>query len=433
MNHKRPPLPAIIVLTLVVILSLYFVITQALNKNNGVLTASGTIEAAQVNVAPELAGKVIDVLVEEGQSVSKDETLLHLDPSLLNAQREVAAAQVESAKAALATAQTNYDLAVQNALAQQQGSTARDWRVSAPDDFNQPAWYFAQPEQLTSARTEVDASKAALETAQADLAKVIADLNNANFLKAEQRLADARAAYMVADTVKNNADNAIEGGVLQKAADEAYNTALNELRVAQNDYNKLLNSKSRDDVENARGVVVVARQRYDAAYARYIFLQTGLNSPSVVLAQKALDQAVTALVQVEANLVLLETQVAKLTISAPLDSVVLTRNVEPGEFVQPGATAFVLGQLNDLTITVFVPEDKYGEISLGQSAIVSVDSFPGFTFNASVIQIADKAEFTPRNVQTVEGRSSTVFAIKLKVEDPDGKLKSGMPADVVFK
>jgi HlyD family secretion protein len=54
-------------------------------------------------------------------------------------------------------------------------------------------------------------------------------------------------------------------------------------------------------------------------------------------------------------------------------------------------------------------------------------------FTAEVVQIADKAEFTPRNVQTVEGRSSTVYAIKLKVNDPDGRLKIGMPADVVFK
>jgi len=116
-----------------------------------------------------------------------------------------------------------------------------------------------------------------------------------------------------------------------------------------------------------------------------------------------------------------------------MDGVVLTRNVEVGEFVQPGATSFVLGQLSDLTITVYIPENRYGEVSLGQQAELTVDSFPELTFTAEVIQIADKAEFTPRNVQTVEGRSSTVYAVKLKVNDPDGNLKIGMPADVVFK
>jgi HlyD family secretion protein len=69
---------------------------------------------------------------------------------------------------------------------------------------------------------------------------------------------------------------------------------------------------------------------------------------------------------------------------------------------------------------------------MGQQAEVTVDSFSGVTFAAEVIHIADQAEFTPRNVQTVEGRSSTVYAIKLKVTNSEGKLKIGMPADVVF-
>jgi len=116
-----------------------------------------------------------------------------------------------------------------------------------------------------------------------------------------------------------------------------------------------------------------------------------------------------------------------------MDGVIITRNVEPGEFVQPGAVTFTMANLNDLTITVYVPEDQYGNISLGQEASVTVDSFPGETFDAVVTHIADQAEFTPRNVQTVEGRSSTVFAIKLKVTDFKGDLKIGMPADVVFK
>jgi HlyD family secretion protein len=116
-----------------------------------------------------------------------------------------------------------------------------------------------------------------------------------------------------------------------------------------------------------------------------------------------------------------------------MDGMVLTRSVEPGEFVQPGAVAFALADLNDITITVYVPEDRYGQISLGQQAQVIVDSFPGEIFNGEVIHIADQAEFTPRNVQTVEGRSSTVYAVKLKVTDSEGKLKIGMPADVVFK
>jgi len=63
---------------------------------------------------------------------------------------------------------------------------------------------------------------------------------------------------------------------------------------------------------------------------------------------------------------------------------------------------------------------------------VTVDSHPGVVFAATVVHIADEAEFTPRNVQTVEGRRATVYAVKLDVPNPDGQLKPGMPADVTF-
>ena len=145
-----------------------------------------------------------------------------------------------------------------------------------------------------------------------------------------------------------------------------------------------------------------------------------------------MQQAQGAVNQAEANLALLDTQLEKLTVNAPLDGVILTRNVEPGEFVQPGAAVITMANLNELTITVYVPEDRYGEISLGQEATVTVDSFPNETFAATISSIADQAEFTPRNVQTIQGRSATVYAVKLKVRDPSGKLKLGMPADVVF-
>ena len=92
MNHKRPPIQAIVVVLLLVAVSIYFIVTQVLSDKNGVLTASGTIEATQVNVAPEMAGKVTEVLADEGQAVSTDDPLLQLDPSLLAAQRAVAAA-----------------------------------------------------------------------------------------------------------------------------------------------------------------------------------------------------------------------------------------------------------------------------------------------------------------------------------------------------
>ncbi len=118
---------------------------------------------------------------------------------------------------------------------------------------------------------------------------------------------------------------------------------------------------------------------------------------------------------------------------APRSSgVVLARSIEPGEVLLAGAQALSIGQLDQLTITVFLPEDRYGQVDLGDHVQLSVDAFPDQTFDAVVTRIADRAEFTPRNVQTEEGRRTTVFAVELTVADPSGQLKPGMPADVAF-
>jgi len=247
MQHKRPPIPAIIVILLLIATGIYYGIRALNGDGNGKLTASGTIESVVVNVSPEMAGKVKEVLVEEGQSVKTGDPLLILDDSLLVAQQAATAAQVDSAEAAvvttdaaLASAQHQYDLVYLSALSSEQSTQARDWRFSAPDEFNQPAWYFIQSEQLTSAQAEVDAAKSAFDESLTNLQNVVNSQGGSDFLAAETRLANARAAFLVADDVKINAEYAAESGGLLDAAYDAYNDALDEVRAAQNEYNSLL-------------------------------------------------------------------------------------------------------------------------------------------------------------------------------------------------
>jgi HlyD family secretion protein len=112
--------------------------------------------------------------------------------------------------------------------------------------------------------------------------------------------------------------------------------------------------------------------------------------------------------------------------------VVLTRSIEPGEVIQGGMTALTIAQLDHLKLTVYISEDRYGQISLGDHAKLLVDSYPEETFDAVVARIADKAEYTPRNVQTAEERQNTVYAVELSITNPQGKLIPGMPVDVEF-
>lgn len=119
-------------------------------------------------------------------------------------------------------------------------------------------------------------------------------------------------------------------------------------------------------------------------------------------------------------------------IRTPIAGVVLYRSVEPGEFAAPGSPLITVADLDRLTLTVYVPEDRYGQIALGGTYSVTVDSFPDAVFTGVVSHIADRAEFTPRNVQTTDSRKTTVFAIDLDLAPSEGKLKPGMPADVNF-
>ena len=448
MKNSFPPLPVRILVILIVLGTIgYFGFRSLSPADDGQLKASGTIEAVVVNVSPEVAGKVSEVLAVEGQAVQADAALLALDGSLLTAQRAVASAQVDSAKAALNTAQSAYDTAQQqynsaltNALASEKATRTSVWKDTKPTEFNQPTWFFSKEERLQAAQTEVDLAATALKDAQDKLANVQQKSGSAKFLDVEAALAQARVTFQNAKTVLDLTSGGSDSQSLRDEAQIIFDDASIALDDAQKEYDDELTTEGATDVLQARAKVVVAQEIYDNAADNLRALQTGIDSQPVITAGKILDQAKAAMDQAaaniktaEANLALLDAQMKKLAVNAPMDGVILTRNVEPGEFVQPGAVAMTMANLNELTITVYVPEDQYGKISLGQQATVTVDSFAGETFTAEVIHMADQAEFTPRNVQTVEGRSSTVYAIKLKVTDTEGKLKIGMPADVVFK
>lgn len=448
MNRTFPPLPVRILVLLIVLATIgYYAFRSLAPKENGQLKASGTIESVTVNISPELAGKVADVFATEGQFVQAGDPLLSLEASLLQAEKQTAQSALDAANAAVRTAevalesaQVQYDSILSNALAQEKSTRIAAWDESKPIEFDQPVWYFSKAERIQAAQAEVDAKRAALAEALTNLDDLSQRAGSARFLEVEANLVQMRLAFQNAQDVFDSASGASDGQDLRDAAQIVLDEAKIDLEDAQKDYDDALTTEGATDVLEARAKASVAQEAYDLAVDNLRALQTGADSPQVQSAAKVVEQAQAALEQARANVVsaesrlnTIETQLKMSTAYAPMDGVILTRNVEPGEFVQPGAVAFAMADIDELTITVYVPEDQYGAISLGQGASVTVDSFPGDSFDAVVVHIADSAEFTPRNVQTVEGRSSTVYAIKLKVTDTEGKLKIGMPADVTFK
>jgi multidrug resistance efflux pump len=116
---------------------------------------------------------------------------------------------------------------------------------------------------------------------------------------------------------------------------------------------------------------------------------------------------------------------------SPLNGIVLVKSAEEGEIIPAGGGVVVIGDPYDQWVKIFVSEDLMHHLSLNQTATISVDGSPK-TYKGHVSFIADKAEFTPRNVQTPEERVTQTFAVKITVDDADENLHAGVAADVRF-
>jgi HlyD family secretion protein len=354
------------------------------------------VETNEINVAPEVAGKILAVDVHEGDTVHVGDVLVHFDDSILKDQRTIAVANLELARIALVQLTSPATITnVQKAIAQDKQDID-----NAQQAYDNQKYFTTNQDAVQNAHASLILAQDALDDAQRDYNKVPGDPNiDKNKANAYQKLYAAQLDYNSASY-----QYALWTG---KVVSEQLNIKAAALAVAKA---KLPEDQALLDVLNGGPIPD--------------------NATGAGIVQ--LQQARIAVQLVQANLDLLDDQIAKTTVVAPVDGVVITRNAEPGSVVNAGAALLTLARLDELTITVYVPEDRVGEVSLSQTANVRVDSFPGVVFNAAISYISDQAEFTPRNVQTVSGRKNTVFAIKLKLKDASEKLKPGMPADVTF-
>ncbi len=429
------------------IITLLLTVVGCAPTQSPALQASGQIEATEIAVAPELSGRVTDVLVSEGDTVKAGDPLLKLDDSLLQSEKQSAQAALDSAKAnvtaaqvALDAAQLQYYLTLDAALADEASTRIDLWDESKPTEFDLPVWYFSKAERMQATQDEVDAAKQALEDAMTKLSDTEKKAGSADFIAVEAALVKARVAFQNAKDVLDKTNGTSDGQSLRDAAQVLYDEKKIDLEDAQQDYDDALTTDGAKDVMEARIDAIVAQETYDSALDKLRALQTGENSPEVQTAAKAVDQAQaqldlakTSVAAAQANLDMIDTQMNQLTVYAPMDGVILTRSIHVGEVAQAGAATLTIADLTKLTVTVYLSEDRYGEVNVGDEVSFTADSFPKETFAATVTRIADQAEFTPRNVQTKEERQTTVYAIELEVDSPNGKLKPGMPVDVTFK
>lgn len=181
----------------------------------------------------------------------------------------------------------------------------------------------------------------------------------------------------------------------------------------------------------------LSTQDLDAARAAADAAQARLTASEKVLAlqlagprREDVAQGEAQLQSQQAALAMLQQQLKDAELRAPVDAVVRSRVVEPGEISSPQKTAFTLAIVDPKWVRAYVAESDLGAVHEGLRTTVSVDAFPGQRFEGWIGFISPSAEFTPKAVETRELRSSLVYEIRVFVKDPDNRLRLGSPATV---
>jgi len=434
---------------ILIILAAVFLATACTgNFTNGSddLTASGTISAISVSVAPELSGKIMDINIKEGESVEDGEILFTLDSEYLESQFNQANAALTAAEAGLETAKVQsrsanlqLEMAKQNSRFQFADALTDEYNKTQPGAFDLPVWYFEREEEITAAEAIVERAGIALHEKEGVLEDELADIVNSDFIALETELLEAQNLYIIYDNALDIASIAGENEQLKDASQDAFDLYETSLEEVQARYDQALNTDAADRVLEARGEVSAAQIAYDEA-VNYLMsfyigddaLEVQAATIGVELADKNVEQAEANVTQAEAAVQSIEIQLEKTKVISPIAGEVLAQDLEEGELISAGSTVMTIGNIDEVKLTVYIPEDKFGRVNVGQEVRVTVDSFPEKVYMGTVTYIADSAEFTPSNVQTVEGRKATVFAVDISITNTNHDLKPGMPADVTF-
>ncbi len=146
--------------------------------------------------------------------------------------------------------------------------------------------------------------------------------------------------------------------------------------------------------------------------------------------QRTASHAVAA---VDARVAQVRDQIAKARVSNPIAGTVLATYVKAGEIVQPGQALYRVANLDTMELRAYVTEPQLAQVKLGKTVQVSVDAGDARRVLSGVVSwVSSQAEFTPTPIETRDERANLVYAIKVRIANPDGALKIGMPADIQF-
>ena len=349
--------------------------------NGKVLRLPGVVEIQEVRLGSKVGGRVEDVLVKEGVEIYKGQQLVIFEAPELKNQHKQMQAKLDGAKAEL-------DRIVKGRPEEIKSAEALAMAAKAKWDRALFGWRKEEKQQA-----END-----LKTAEADYDQALKEWNRVDPLFREKAV--SQAEYDAARAAKDKAHGRKESAWWR---------------------NDMLTKGARpEDKEEAK-------QEYNRAKAQWDLLNVTQVTDTAVAAAKVAEYT--------ANLEAIDINLAETILIAPPNlgkARVEVLAVRPGDLVLPNQPVVRVLRTEDLWVKVYVPETQYGLILKQQKVVVTIDSFPGKIFKGEVEQKNNIAEFTPRNVQSVDERRHQVFGVKIRVTDAKGVFSAGMAAEVVF-
>jgi HlyD family secretion protein len=351
--------------------------------NSGTLRFPGIVEIQEVRLGSKVGGRVARVLIVEGDQVSPGQDLVVFEIPELENQKAQLLATLDAVRA--------------DALKAENGPRAEE--KQAAEQAAKSAWAHYLRVKKGWREEEKRQATAELDTARAELIRSGKDLERVANLK--QVNSATQSDYEAAIAARDKAQGQVNSAL---AKNEMYQTGSRpeDISAAYADWKKMR--------------------------ANSELLKKGTRPEEILLAK-------ARVAEVEAKLKEVETNIKEGVVSVPRElgrAVVEVLSVRPGDLVPANQPILRVLRIEDLWVKVFVPETQLGLIPLGKQVEVRIDAYPDRRFQGRVIQKASISEFTPRNVQSSEERRYQMFALKIRVDDPQGAFNAGMAAEVII-
>jgi len=373
-----------VIVGLIILLGLIFTLWLFFKGDEveGIMEASGQVRGTEIVLSSRLAGRIASLFVKEGQAVREGDLIAKISSREIQARIEQAKAQVEAhknrlkeVKAAIKGINTSIEQAEIGLKFIREDSFHRIHQANAA---------------LQRAEADVQEAKSQWNLAKSDYERYVKLVEKGVVSRSE--FEQAEASYKTSEAKLDAARKAREEA---KATLERAEVSTLKVKEKEKEYQGFL-----DERERMKATYEIAKNQLDSANARVKEIEATFQDAAI---------------------------------HAPSGGTIINKLAEGGELVAEGTPIAILVDLSALYVKVYIPQKDIGKIRLGNPARIYADAFPDRFFEGEVSEISQKAEFTPKEVHMKEERTKLVFGVKVRIENPEGYLKPGMPVDVKIR